>query len=127
MIGRVLAHHQYIGAIAKGELLGLKCNDCGKVIGTPKQLCSKCQGGNLSIVTLSGRGSVAGFTVVNVPAPKFEQYAPFAVAHINLEENAKITARLIDIDPEKVEIGLKVEMDYVDRGGADIELVFRPV
>ena len=70
---------------------------------------------------------MAGFTVVNVPAPKFEQYAPFAVAHINLEENAKITARLIDIDPEKVEIGLKVKMDYVDRGGADIELVFRPV
>ena len=126
MANRVLNYDKYMEAVGKGELLGLKCNDCGAIMATPRQLCANCKGENLSTINLSGRGTIATYTIISVPPPKFERYAPYAIAQIHLEEGSGVTARLVDVDLEKVSIGQKVKKDCVDRGGGDIELVFRP-
>ena len=127
MAERILTHRDYLKAIGRGELLGLKCNDCGSIMGVPKQICINCHSGNLSVVKLSGRGTIATYTIIRVSGPKFERETPFAAADIYLEEGSGVTARLVDADLDKVFIGQKVKMDYVDRGTGDIELVFRPV
>ncbi|MFH1003020.1 MAG: Zn-ribbon domain-containing OB-fold protein [Chloroflexota bacterium] len=126
MAERVLRNSEYVKAIGRGELLGLKCNDCGAIMATPKQLCSQCHSENLAITKLSGRGKIGPFTIIHVPPPKYERLAPYAVAAIYLEEGSGVTARLVDADLSKLAIGKPVEMDYVDWGTGDFELVFRP-
>lgn len=126
MVERVLTHQEYLKAIGRGELLGLKCHDCGAIMAVPKQICISCRGGNLSIAKLSGRGTIAAYTVIRMPPPKFERECPYAVADIHLEEGSGVTARLVDAEVDKVAIGQKVQMDYVDTGAGDVELVFRP-
>jgi len=47
--------------------------------------------------------------VFNPPAG-FEEYAPYTVALVKLEEGPIVTAQLTDVEPERVAIGQPVEM-----------------
>jgi uncharacterized OB-fold protein len=48
-------------------------------------------------------------TVYNAPSG-FEDYAPYTVALVKLEEGPLVTAQLADVEPEQVTIGQPVEM-----------------
>ena len=58
----------------------------------------------------SGRGSIYSFTVVRDAPAGFEQFVPYPVALIKLEEGTIITAQLTDIDLDDIHIGMEVEM-----------------
>ena len=40
----------------------------------------------------------------------FEEYLPYTVALVKLEEGPMLTAQLTDVDPDEVHIGMPVEM-----------------
>jgi uncharacterized OB-fold protein len=58
----------------------------------------------------SGRGEVYSFSTVYHPPEGFDEYAPYTVALVRLDEGPMIAAQLTDVDGEKVEIGMPVEM-----------------
>ena len=61
----------------------------------------------------SGKGTVWSFTIIPRAdyAPEgFEDYVPYTVAIIELEEGPLVTARLTDVDNNGVYIGMPVEM-----------------
>ena len=69
----------------------------------------------------SGKGTVWSFTIIPRAdyAPEgFEDYVPYTVAIIELEEGPLVTARLTDVDNNGVYIGMPVEM--VIRKGRDL-------
>jgi uncharacterized protein len=61
-------------------------------------------------VALSGRGEVWSFSVVRQVPTGFEQFAPYPVALVKLEEGPFVTAQLTDCAEDDLSIGMPVEM-----------------
>jgi uncharacterized OB-fold protein len=60
--------------------------------------------------SFSGRGEVYSYaTAYHAPAA-FEEFAPYVIALVKLEEGPLIAAQLTDVNPKDVEIGLSVEV-----------------
>lgn len=60
-------------------------------------------------VRLSGFGEVYSYTIVTDPPEGFEEFAPYYLAIVKLDEGPKLTAQLTDLDGEP-SIGMRVEM-----------------
>ncbi len=74
----------------------------------------------------SGKGSVYSFVVVHRPPFPGYDY-PLVVAIIELEEGTRIISNLIGIEPEKVEMGMPVELS-IEKVDDELKLpLFRPV
>ncbi len=58
---------------------------------------------------LHERGEVITWTVISSAPIGFEKYAPYVVALIELEDGCKLLSQVVDITPEEVCAGLKVE------------------
>lgn len=110
------------------ELIIKRCADCGYYIHYPKPFCPKCWSGNIRPARVSGRGAVFTYCVVRqqimpgIPAP-------YIVALVEIEEQrgVRLTANLLDCQPEQVYIGMPVEVTFQE---IDEELAlpqFRPV
>ena len=93
----------------------------------PRSRCPVCLGDDFSWEETSGRGTVHSFTIDRVGhLPQLREHAPFAIAIVELEEGARLTARLVGADVEKVAVGMPVEAVYEDVG--DVTVVhFRPI
>jgi uncharacterized OB-fold protein len=61
-------------------------------------------------VAFSGRGQVYSYSTVYHAPQGFEEFVPYTVALIRLEEGPMVTAQLTDVDSDQVEIGMPVEM-----------------
>jgi uncharacterized OB-fold protein len=92
------------------NLVGEICDHCGSVIFPPRDVCPECEAPARTPYALSGHGKVYSYaTAYHAPAP-FEEYVPYVVALVKLEEGPLIAAQLTDVNPKNVEIGLPVEM-----------------
>jgi uncharacterized OB-fold protein len=61
--------------------------------------------------TFSGLGELFSFTVVQEPPEGYEEFAPYVVGLVKLDEGPLILAQLTDIDPgQAINIGDRVEM-----------------
>lgn len=97
---------------ARGELLILRCDACGRFVHYPRPTCNRCAGSSLTPTAVSGRGTVHSFTVTHRPVPGFEP--PFVVALIELDEQAglRMVSNLVGIDPSDVRIGMPVAVTF---------------
>jgi len=92
------------------RLVGEVCDTCGVKIFPPRDICPECSKPAQELYTFSGRGEVYSFsTVYNAPAG-YEEYAPYTVALVKLEEGPVLTAQLTDLGDQEPEIGMPVEM-----------------
>ncbi len=92
------------------SLAGEVCSKCGAKIFPPRDVCPECSKPAQTPYSFSGRGVVYSFAVVYQASEEFEEYAPYAVAMVKLEEGPMVTAQLTDVDPEEVKVGMPVEM-----------------
>ena len=89
------------------------CDSCGTHFFPPRYFCPKCRRkSDIKPYTATGKGTVYTYTIVHVPQQGFEREIPYALAIVELEEGAKITAQLCDVDPEDVKIGMAVEVAF---------------
>lgn len=91
-------------------LVGEVCEKCGAKLFPPRDVCPECQAPAKTPFTFSGRGQVYSHTTVYHPPEGFEEFAPYQVALVKLDEGPLITAQLTDVEPGEVKIGLPVEM-----------------
>ncbi|MEM3396461.1 MAG: Zn-ribbon domain-containing OB-fold protein [Thermoplasmata archaeon] len=97
------------------NLIGVQCENCKKVYFPPRIVCPDCHRlsiGKMKQYKLSGKGVVHSYTLVYEPADGFENQVPYIMAIIQLDEGPKITAQIVDCNPEEVKIGSKVEMVF---------------
>ncbi|MGQ9625647.1 MAG: Zn-ribbon domain-containing OB-fold protein [Anaerolineae bacterium] len=92
------------------NLVGAECLGCGAKLFPPRSICPECRGQNLAPFTFSGRGEVYSYSTLYHAPSSYEEYLPYTVALVRLEEGPLVTAQLTDVDPEDVQIGMKVEM-----------------
>jgi len=91
-------------------LVGEVCNTCGAKLFPPRDVCPACAKPAYEPYTFSGRGEVYSYSTVYQAPQGFEEYAPYTVALVRLEEGPLVTAQLTDVDPAEVQIGMPVEM-----------------
>jgi uncharacterized OB-fold protein len=98
---------------AEGVLKILRCGDCGHWQHPPQPCCSVCLSKNVAPQPVSGKGKVWSFTI-NVRAWFPDMEVPFALAIVQLDESEKLrfTTKLVNVDPEKVTIGMPVEVAF---------------
>ena len=91
-------------------LVGEVCPHCEAKLFPPRDVCPECGQEAKTLYNFSGRGEVYSYTTVYDAPAGFEDYAPYTVALIKLEEGPLVTAQLTDLEGQAVEIGTPVEM-----------------
>ena len=112
------------------ELRINRCDDCGNFHHPPKPVCPKCWSSALTPTLVSGRGIVhlVMWLHQGPPAPGVDYAAgPHPVITVELEEQPalRFTSTIVDCEAERVQIGLPVELTWIERSGAPFP-VFRP-
>jgi uncharacterized OB-fold protein len=92
------------------NLIGSRCTHCGKYFYPKRSICPSCRrGGKMEDAKLSGKGKIFTYTVIRVPPSGFKIYSPYVVAIIEMEEGCKLVSQVVDVDLDKVEIGMPVK------------------
>ena len=91
-------------------LIGEVCNHCGEKIFPARDVCPQCNAPAKTPFTFSGKGEIYSYSTVHHPPEGFEHYAPYVVALVRLAEGPLVAAQLTDVEGEKLEIGMPVEM-----------------
>ena len=109
-----------------GELLIIRCTSCGYWIHPPTPRCPQCLSDAVEPQAVSGRGTVYSYTI-NRQAwfPGLE--VPFVIAMVELDEQPglRLMTNIVDCPTEEVEIGMPVEVAFVERGEAFIPVFHR--
>ena len=109
-----------------GELRVQRCGDCGTYVFIPQPACTQCFSEKLEWVTTRGRGRVYSYTVVHRPVqPQFK--VPYVIAILEFDEGFHMMSNLIGLEPDAVEIGMEVEVEYVRKSDTITLPYVRPV
>jgi acetyl-CoA acetyltransferase/uncharacterized OB-fold protein len=111
---------------AEGQLRLQECQGCNALIHPPQPVCRYCRSHDIGVRAVSGRGSLAGFTV-NHRFGFPDLPPPYVVAEVAIAEDPRVrlTTNIIDADPASLELGQPVEVAFQQLD--DVWLpVFRP-
>lgn len=89
-----------------------QCKKCGKVFFPPRMVCSQCRGRKFTPARLAQSGVIETFTVIRVAPTGFTDEAPYAVGVIKLDDGVKVTAQIVDCEPESLAIGDRVRLEF---------------
>ena len=79
---------------------------CGFVTATWVLRCPRCGENDLVETSLSGRGSIAAFSIQHVPSDEFLNDAPYAYVVVDLEDGGRITGWMEQVrDDSELSIG----------------------
>jgi uncharacterized OB-fold protein len=95
------------------RLEAVRCNDCGKVLYPPRQICPECKSQSFTPTTLPRDGKVVTYTVVRVPPAGFTEETPLPIALVELENGVRLMVQIADVaDPEQLSIGMPVRLEF---------------
>ena len=98
----------------RGELVFLRCQDCGYYLHPPIPVCPRDQSKDVRPEAVSGRATLSSYTVNHHPwLPGFE--TPYVVAIVEMPEQTglRLTTNLVNCPIEEI------------RGGMTLRVVFR--
>lgn len=117
-------------AVREHRFTLFQCKQCGAWY-FPAAYCRNHENepfmGNLAWTEASGRGKVFAYNVHHTAFdPAFKEKLPYVYALIELEEGPMIGSNVVGIEPQKVFVGMPVEVTFEDiREGWALPL-FRP-
>jgi len=113
-------------------LTGEVCRSCGARLFPPRDVCPECSRPAYEPFTFSGKGEIYSYSTLYHAPDGYEEFVPYMVALVRLEEGPLVTAQLTDIDTNEVQIGMPVEMvtrkmrEYGEDGVIVYGYKFRP-
>lgn len=91
------------------NIQGNKCETCGAYFFPPRPVCPVCRRkGKLEDYEFKGLGKVYSFAVVRQAPENFKRQIPYVIAQVELDEGTRLTAQIVNVDPEDVKIGMRV-------------------
>jgi len=122
------------------RLIGSKCKNCGEITFPAQNSCPNCCLEDVEKIQLSTKGKLWTYTVQGFypKSPPYagpdtpESFVPFGVGYIELPNEVKVESRLTENDPEKLKIGMDMELVIEkfkeDEEGNDVMIfAFKPV
>ena len=112
---------------AEGELRIYRCKSCQRYFHPPVGVCFRCRSRDVGPEPVSGRATVATYTVNTHPWFGDAFPTPYVIAIVELEEQTglRFITNIVGCEPEAVRIGLPVQVDFEPAGEAWAP-VFRP-
>ena len=110
-----------------GRLRFLRCDECGFLVHPPSPICPVCLCKRLTPTAVSGRATVATFTVNHQPwIPGYDP--PYVVALVSLDDDpeVRVVGNMPDTYPTDVRIGLAVAAYWEERTDVDGSPVLLP-
>jgi acetyl-CoA acetyltransferase/uncharacterized OB-fold protein len=96
-----------------GELRFRRCRSCGALLHPPRPLCPYCRSRDIDTATVSGRGTVAGFTVnQHAWLPNFPPPYVVAIVAIDDDPRVRLTTNIVGCAPEEVSVGMRVSVRF---------------
>lgn len=95
------------------NLLGFKCNNCGRTYFPPRAICPVCHRksvGKIEPVKLKGTGKIYSMTDVHEGLEELAPLKPYVLAMVEMDEGPKITGQVIDCEPCDLQIGTPVRV-----------------
>lgn len=112
---------------ADGKLRFLRCTTCGYYVHPPAPICPRCLTKSVAPETVSGRATVATFTVNHQPwMPTYDPPYVIALVEIDEQPSVRLMTNIVECDPDDVHIGMAVEVVFEHNDDVWIPL-FRPV
>ena len=110
------------------QLLIQQCSKCSKYQFYPRIICTACMSNNIEWVKASGCGHIVSYTIVRRAIS--EAYAadvPYVIALIQLDEGPTMMSNVINFEPDKIVIGMPVEVVFDDWSEELSIPMFQPV
>jgi uncharacterized OB-fold protein len=114
---------------ARGELRIQRCRSCTRAYFYPRPFCPHCSSRDVEWFTASGRGTLHTYVISHRPAYGFDDYVPYVIGIVELEEGPRMMTNIVGVEPEpeRLPVGLPVEVSF-ERQSDEITLpLFRPV
>lgn len=107
--------HTKVAAFAEhlraGRLMASRCRACGHTSFPPRADCEACLDGEFEFVEISGRGRLYTFTRIDAAPSGFEQYAPYTIGLVDLEEGGRALAWIGDsVRADALRIGMELRL-----------------
>lgn len=124
---------------AEPQLIGGRCSGCAAVTFPQQGSCARCGSVEVAEHLLPRRGIVWTFTTQEfLPKEPYaggetaETFKPYGVGLVQLGDDVQVEARLTESDPQRLRIGMEVELVIVpfrtDPDGTDVlTFAFAPV
>lgn len=108
------------------KLLIQRCSSCGRLRHPPGPACPSCRSYDWDTVEASGKATVYSFVVNHYPqVPSFDY--PLAVGLFELEEGTRLVANFVGVEPDAIEVGMPVQVEFVEHDAELTLPAFRPV
>lgn len=94
------------------NLKGSKCPECGKAFFPRRSMCPHCRRasiGRMEEYRVVGKGTVYSYSIVYDAPSSNRRMKPYAVGMIRTDDGVMITSQIVDVDLDKVEIGMRVQ------------------
>ena len=119
------------------KLMGSRCQKCGGLFVPPRPICIQCYANEMEWIETKGNGKLAAFTCIAIGPPLmikegYDRKHPYVSGVVELEEGARVVARIEGVDgskPETIKIGTPLKVEFLRRGeGKNLTtfLAFRP-
>ena len=124
---------------AHPALLASRCKQCGVASFPVAQSCMACSGQDVVVEELPGRGTLWTWTVQQfMPKTPYrsnetaQTFKPYGVGYVELPGGVRVEGRLTENDPQKLRIGMPMEVVFEpyrteDNGDEVISFFFKPV
>jgi uncharacterized OB-fold protein len=121
------------------ELIGSRCTACAMVTFPVQDSCPRCASTAMEEQRLARRGRLWAWTIQDFPppsppytGPSGADFVPFGVGYVELPGEVKVETRLTEADPDRLAIGMEMELVVVpfrtdDDGTEVMTFAFRPV
>ncbi len=91
------------------NIQGNKCETCETYYFPPRPVCPTCRRkGKLEMYQFKGLGAIYSYAIVRQAPDDFKRQIPYVIAQVELDEGTRLTAQIVNVDPENVEIGMRV-------------------
>ena len=99
-------------AAKERRLTAAQCAHCGAFRMPPTPFCPECQSGSIAWPELSGSATLYSFAVVHGFPGLPDITLVSAVVDLHDAPGARLISNIIDIDPDEVEIGMSLTVDF---------------
>lgn len=102
---------------AQGELLLIRCQDCGAFVHPPKPVCRTCLSEAVKPEAVAGTGVVDTYTV-NYQAWYPGLDVPYVIARVAVDgaPGVYLTTNIVGCPPETVDVGDRVKVSFEQQG-----------
>jgi uncharacterized OB-fold protein len=113
------------------ELIGSECAACGTVTFPKQASCPRCTSQDVRERRLGRRGILWTWTVQCFPpksppyeGPTGDEFVPYGVGYVELPGEVRVEALLTESDPERLRIGMPMELTLIPAPGASGAMTF---